>query len=129
MNISNLTVEQLRHAIQIKEQIEALEKQLAIIAGGAGSGMPSPFAKAKPLSEKRGMSAAGRAKISAAAKKRWANIKAAKLVAKPTKAAIKAVAAPKPAKKRTMSAAAKARLSALAKARWAKARATGKKTL
>jgi hypothetical protein len=63
------------------------------------------------------MSAAGRARIAAAQKARWAKIKGAK-------------PAPKaPAKKRTMSAAGRARISAAAKARWAKARAAGKKTL
>jgi len=69
------------------------------------------------------MSAAGKARIAAAQKARWAKIKA-------EKPAVKAVVAVKPAKKKfTMSAAAKAKLSALAKARWAKIKATGKKTL
>jgi hypothetical protein len=68
------------------------------------------------------MSAAAKAKISAAAKARWAKIKGAKPV-------VKAVVAAKPVKKFTMSAEAKAKLSALAKARWAKIKATGKKKL
>ena len=62
------------------------------------------------------MSAAGRAKIAAAQKARWAKVKNA--AAKPV---VKA-----PAKKRKMSAAAKAKLSAAAKARWAKVKATPK---
>jgi hypothetical protein len=54
------------------------------------------------------MSAAGRAKIAAAAKARWAKIHAAD---KPVK------------KKHTMSAAGRAKIAAAAKARWAKVRA------
>jgi hypothetical protein len=125
--LASLTTSQLRQAIQLKEQIEALEKQLATIADGADGA--SPFVKAKLAVKKRVMSAAGRAKISAAAKKRWAKFNAAKLVAKSAKPAAKAAAAAKPAKKRTMSAAAKAKMSAAAKERWAKAKAAGKKTL
>jgi hypothetical protein len=57
------------------------------------------------------MSAAGKARVAAAQKARWAKIKTAKPV----------VTAAKPAKKKfTMSAAAKAKISAAAKARWAK---------
>jgi hypothetical protein len=58
------------------------------------------------------MSAAGRAKIAAAQKARWAKIKAAK-------PAIKTVAAVKPDKK-------KFTMSAAAKARWAKIKAAKK---
>ena len=59
------------------------------------------------------MSAAGKARIVAALKARWARYNAAK--------------AAKPAKKKfTMSAAAKAKISAAAKARWAKWKAAKK---
>jgi hypothetical protein len=61
------------------------------------------------------MSAAGRAKIAAAAKARWAKVKGQKTAAKPVKKA-----------RRKMSAVARAKISAAAKARWAKYRA-GKK--
>ena len=64
------------------------------------------------------MSAAGRARIAAAQKARWAKIRGTKPSAKPVKKA-----------KRTMSAAARAKISALAKARWAKVKAAGKKRL
>jgi hypothetical protein len=119
MNLINLSPTQLRKAANLKEQIEGLHKQLSIILGGSGSGMPSPFKAAKPAPKKKGgMSAAGRASIVAAQKARWAKIKAAK---------IKPASAPKPAKKKfTMSAAAKAKISAAAKARWAKIRAAKK---
>ena len=68
------------------------------------------------------MSAAAKAKISAAAKLRWAKVKGAKPAAKP-----KAIPARK--KKGGMSAAGRAKISAAAKARWAKAKAAGKKSL
>ena len=112
MNINELTPAQLRQAANLKEQIEGLQKQLATIMG---SKTPAPTQTAK-LANKGGMSAAGRARIAAAQKLRWAKIKG---TIKPA-----AQAAPKPARKKfTMSAAAKAKISAAAKARWAKIRA------
>ena len=62
------------------------------------------------------MSAAGRARIIAAQKARWAKVKAGK-------------PAPKAKGKRKMSAAARAKIAAAARARWAKAKASGKKAL
>jgi len=62
------------------------------------------------------MSAAGRVRIIAAQKARWA--KAKKQSAKPAKKA-----------KRKMRAAARAKIAAAAKARWAKAKAQGKNSL
>jgi hypothetical protein len=114
----NLSSKQLRHAADLKEKIAALEQEIAAILGRNGSGMPSPF-KAPKLAKKKGMSAAGRARIAAAQKARWAKVKAAK--------SAKAV---KPAKKKkVMSAAQKAKISAAAKKRWAKAKAAGKNSL
>ena len=115
----NLTPAQLRQAADLKEQIEILQKQLAAIFGGSAS--PTPVKASRPLAAKKGgMSAAGKAKIAAAQKARWAKIKAGK-------PAIKPAAVAKPAKKKfTMSAAAKAKISAAAKARWAKIRAAKK---
>ncbi|HSY74480.1 MAG TPA: hypothetical protein VK810_03335, partial [Dongiaceae bacterium] len=66
------------------------------------------------------MSAAGRRKISLAAKARWAKVHAAK--------AKSPAAAKSPGKKkRTMSAAARKKISLAAKARWAKVRAAKSK--
>ena len=69
------------------------------------------------------MSAAARAKISAAAKARWAKVKG-------VKPAVAAVVAAKPVpaakKKFSMSASAKAKISAAAKARWAKIKSAKK---
>jgi hypothetical protein len=110
IQLSSLTAIQLRRAVGLKEQIDALNKELASILGA-----PAPVSAKPP--KKRKMSAAGRAKIAAAQKARWAKVKRAKSVAKA------------PAKKRKMSAAAKAKISAAAKARWAKVKAAGKKSL
>jgi hypothetical protein len=60
------------------------------------------------------MSAAARAKISQAAKARWAKVRGTKAPQK---------------KARTMSAAARKKIAAAAKARWAKVKAAGKKRL
>ena len=110
MNLLHLTSAQLRKAANLKETLEGLHKQLAAISG---SSIPSPL---KTTKKKGGMSAAGKARIVAAQKARWAKVKAAKTTS-----------APKPAKKKfTMSAAAKAKISAAAKARWAKIRAAKK---
>jgi hypothetical protein len=111
INLSQLTTSQLHRIIAIKEQIESLQSQIDSIAGGGGE-TPAPSAPVK----KGGMSAAGRARISAAAKARWARVKAKK-----------SEVAPK--KRRKMSAAAKAKIAEAARTRWAKARAAGKSRL
>ena len=113
-SINNLSIQQLRQAANLKEKIATLEKQLAQLLGStAKAAAPAP-------KKKGGMSAAGKARIAAAQKARWAKVKAAKGAAPVAKAA-------KPAKKKfVMSAAAKAKISAAAKARWAKIKAAKK---
>ena len=123
MSIQSLSATQLRQAADLREKIESLNNQLATLLGG--SGIPVPSKVASPAKKKGGMSAEGRARISAAAKKRWAKVKAAKL---PVKVEVKTVK-PVANQRKKMSAAAKAKLSKLAKERWAKAKATGKKKL
>jgi hypothetical protein len=108
--LANMSSGQLKQAINIKEQIEALESKLAALLGG------TPAATPAALPKKRTMSAAGRARIAAAQRARWA-----KLAGKRTKATAKP--------RRQMSPKARKRLSQLAKARWAKAKAAGKATL
>jgi hypothetical protein len=71
--IIDLSAQQLRRAAAIKEQIQSLESKLARILGSPAK----PVAVVVPK-KKRKMSAAGRAKISAAAKARWAKVKALK---------------------------------------------------
>ena len=114
MEILNLTAKQLRQAADLQEKIQSLQAELTRLLGG---GVPQPRAVAPQPARKRKISAAGRAAISAAAKARWAKVRAA----------APAQAAAKP--KKQMSDAARARLSALAKARWRKAKAAGKKAL
>jgi hypothetical protein len=71
------------------------------------------------------MSAAGRARIAAAARARWAKVRAAKGQGNaPSSTSLKTSG-----KRRTMSAGAKAKIAAAARARWAKAKAAGKSRL
>jgi hypothetical protein len=104
---------QLRQAADIKEKMEALQNELDVLLGATSRPGPEPAAP-----KKRRMSAAGRARIAAATRARWAGIKGAKTAVSATRH-----------KKRTVSAAMKARLRALAKDRWAKVRAAGKNAL
>src|ERR1035437_7588127 len=102
MSIINLTSKQLRRAASIKETIEELQNELNKLAGGSTT-------LGKTAKPKRRMSAADRARISAAAKARWAKVKGSK---RSTKPAAK--------KKFRMSAAGRANIIAAQKARWAK---------
>jgi|HubBroStandDraft_1064217.scaffolds.fasta_scaffold227057_1 hypothetical protein len=114
-SINDLSVQQLRQAANLKEKIVALEKELSQLFGSTAKPSAVKPAATKAPKKKGGMSAAGKARIVAAQKARWARIKAAK----------PAVKTAKPAKKKfTMSAAAKAKISAAAKARWAKIKGT-----
>jgi hypothetical protein len=112
-SIATLSAQQLRRAADLKDKIESLQNELNRIFGASNSAPAGAVPK-----KKRKMSAAGRARIRAAQKARWAESKKAKS---------KAASARKP--KRQMRAAARAKISAAAKARWAKAKAAGKKTL
>jgi hypothetical protein len=149
-SISNVTARQLRKAADIKERIENLQRELDEVLGGSGADNYSEESTVGTVPKRRGMSAAGRAAISAAATARWAairgtapagaanaprrkmsaqglaNIRAGvrKRMAQQNRAA-----AVNNFPRRTMSPAAKAKLSAIAKARWKKARAQGKGTL
>ncbi len=105
-NILDLTSEQLRKAAQIKEQIASLEQQLEKLLGEKGSGRAS----------NSGMSPAARAKISAAAKARWAKFRAGKSTqSSPAKQ--------KASGRKPMTAAQKAKIAEAMKARWAKIKA------
>lgn len=105
ISLSSLSTAQLRRAADLKDKIEALNQELASILGGSVS------VSAKAPKRKGGMSAAGRARVAAAQRARWAKVKAAKPAAKA------------PAKKSKMSAAARAKIAAAQKARWAKVKA------
>ena len=71
--IASLSAKQLRRAADIKDKIQSLEKELEQILGS----LIKPAAPAVPK-KRRKMSAAGRARIAAAQKARWAKIKGAK---------------------------------------------------
>jgi len=105
-NLQNLSVEQLRKLIAIKEQIETLEGEIEAVTGGGGFAAPE-------IPKHRGrkkMSRSEAARIAVAA--RWAKVRAAR-----------GKAAPK--KKSKFSAAHRAALAAAQRARWAKVRAEG----
>jgi hypothetical protein len=129
--MNELSLEQLKAVVAIKEQIASLEIKLDKIVGEKAIAAPvkrgrkpklakavkvitpAPAETAAPAEEGRDMSTAAKARISAAAKARWAKIKAAK-GEKP------AAPAPAPKKKKAgISAAGRAKISAMMKARWA----------
>jgi hypothetical protein len=121
INFTDLSTTQLKNIIAIKEQIEELQSRLDSIV--SGNGYPSSTIVGK---RRRRMSAAGRARIVAAVKARWARYKR-----KSGSSAKGASAKMKMRKKRDRrsSPAVRARLAAAAKARWARAKAAGKSTL
>jgi hypothetical protein len=105
--LSNVSVRSLKKAIKIKAKLESLQARLEGILGGSGTAsLVSPA--------KRGISAAGRKRIAAAQKRRWAKVQGKKRA---------------PKAKRKMSAAARARISPAAKRRWKAAKAAGKSRL
>jgi len=108
--LNSLSAQQLRRAAALKEKIQLLENKLQQMLGAATDPV-APAASGK----KHKMSAAGRARIAAAARARWAKVKAGKPSAEP---AVKT--------KHKMSAAGRARIAAAARARWAKVRAEKK---
>jgi hypothetical protein len=112
MNPLDLTVNQLRRAAAIKEQIEKLNKELRAILGARANPGAAP-------QKKRTMSAATKRKIAASQKARLANLRRAKSAVLSVKPAAKA-------QKKTVSRATKAKLSAKLKAYWA-AKKAGKK--
>lgn len=104
--ILNLSSVQLRRAAELKERIDSLQQELEEILGTNG--------QARRSSGVRNMSAAGRARIAAAARARWAKYRSEHGLAAPGRA---------PKQKRQLSAAGRAAIVAAAKARWARARA------
>jgi hypothetical protein len=68
-SLSNLSAVQLRRAAKLQEKITKLTEELDSVLGSSSSA---------PARKKHKMSAAGRAAIAAAQRKRWAAIKAGK---------------------------------------------------
>jgi DNA polymerase/3'-5' exonuclease PolX len=71
--LKDLSVAQLKKAVAIKERIEQLERDLTGILS-----IPEAVTVGGVVRRHRKMSAAARAKISAAAKARWARVRAGK---------------------------------------------------
>ena len=107
--LSNISVEQLKRAVAVREQIEKLERELNQILG------ESHAASGNGHGGRRKMSASARAKIAAAQRARWAKQKGTAVAGKKGR--------------RKMSAAARAKIAAAARARWAKAKAANRRTL
>jgi hypothetical protein len=118
------TVDQLKRALHIQENIEALQKEMALIFGeripSAAKATGNKILNLTGLGPKkrRKMSKAARAKIAAAQKLRWAKQKGngKKVVAKVKR------------KKGKMSAAGRAAIVKAQKARWAKVKAEKEKS-
>ena len=72
MNISST---QLRRAADIQDKIESLQNELGKLLG---DGSASATVSTKPERKRRKMSAAGKAKIAAAQRARWAKVRAEK---------------------------------------------------
>jgi len=72
-SLANLSAKQLRQAAGIKVKIDALQKKLNRVLKATDGNEP-----AKAPRKRRRMSAAGRAKIAAAARARWAKVRATK---------------------------------------------------
>ena len=110
-DLLNLSTEQLRRVADIKEKIESLQYELSRVLGGGAPG--------KRMVR---ISAAGRARIAEAQRRRWAEYNSAR-------GSEKAAGMRASKRRRTLSPAAKSKIAAAARARWAKAKAAGKTRL
>jgi hypothetical protein len=111
MTVMSISIQTLKEAISLKEEIAALESRLSKILGGGD--MPAPSFEPAPV--KRGrkqMSASARARIAAAKKAWWAKQKGT------------SVAEPVKRKKGGMAAEGRERIAAAQRARWAKLKGT-----
>ncbi len=129
--LADLTTEQLKRAVEIKEQIDALQNELNALETGAAPRVGRP--RGRPPG-KRGPGrppGSGRRKIKMTPE-RLASLARAREARwgknKPSSNATPAANGRRKGK-RKMSAAGRAAISAAAKKRWAKAKAQGKKTL
>ena len=119
--MSTLTLDQLKRAVTISEQIEKLQKELAGILGSHSAPVAKP-ASAPVKTGKFKRSPATIAKMKASQQARWAKIKGKKTAAT-SKAPAEAKAETLAKKKRTMSPEAKAKIGAAMRKRWADAKA------
>jgi hypothetical protein len=104
----DISVKALEEAVSLRRQIDNLERRLSSILGGA----PARPAVTAPAQKARYFSPSTRAKLSSAARARWARLKGG--------------AKPAPTKKKgALTAAGRRKLSELMKARWAARRKSG----
>ena len=104
----DLSLQKLKEAVSLREQIHSLEARLSSLFGGATQ--TSEGAPRRRRGKRRPMSAATRAKLAAAARARWANVRKAEGATKPAKSR----------KRRSgLTAAGRKKLSDSMKARWA----------
>ncbi len=104
----DISVKALEEAVSIRRQIDNLERRLSSILGGA----PARPAVTAPAQAARYFSPSTRAKLSSAARARWARLKGG--------------AKPSPTKKKgALTPAGRRKLSELMKARWAARRKSG----
>ena len=104
----DISTQDLEQAIAIRRQIDALEQRLASLIGRSRGGQRVQPTRSPSAAGKR-FSAATRAKLAAAARARWARVRAGKGTT---------ASAPKK-KKGGITAAGRRRLSQLMRARWA----------
>ena len=100
-----------RQRSEIEEKMAELRRQLDDRAGRPARSTAAVNAAAPTVPKKRTMSAAGRRRVAAAQRKRWAALKKGLATSAPAK------------KKRRISAAGRARIIAATKKRWAEFRA------
>lgn len=108
MSNNTPSLEQLKRAITISEQIDALQSQLAALLGGSSPAVAKAAAPGKPRKGKRTVSPEARAKMAVAQRARWAKRKG---LAEPA-------AQPVKKKKRGLTPEGRAKLAAAMKARW-----------
>jgi hypothetical protein len=112
--LSNISSQQLRRALVLKEQIESLEQELSGILGNKG-GLATRAIRTGRRRRRGQFSPEARERIAAAQRARWAKHRAKK--------GLSGTAARR-RRPRKMSAAARARIAAAQRARWAAFRAS-----
>ena len=117
MNSLDVSIDQLRRALEIKEQIDALQSHLTSLLSGAIQNRQS---KIHNGTGRRTMSASARARIAAAQRARWGRQKG---ISSPSIQNVKSKIQNGARPRRKMSAAGRAAIAAAARARWARHRA------
>jgi hypothetical protein len=114
------SLDQLKRAIVISEQIEKLQAELAGIFGGKSAPAKAAVSTTVKTKSKRTMSPEARERIAAAQRARWAKSKGEAAPAAKKEQPVKAAkSATKPKAKRNISPEARAKMAAAAKKRWA----------